>query len=550
MENLEAPNKLPWWTWFAPLVLLHLGSQFSLLFKYDQGVAFVYLPTAISIILVNWWGPKRVIPAVYINAALSTYFWGVENPLLWLVFAIPETLLTTASWLLFTHLIKGKYWLPDVKQTIYFIILAVVIPIMVELPLLEFFVIYFLDRTTDSFLQMISMNFLAEFTTCFGFTMPFLYYGTWHMHQRGLLIYTPRDITPIIKAQRKDIIILITLFGLLTLLTFVLDFNRFWFIYAIIPLSVAIIYGFGFAIATNFYIYSITYIGPNLIKSLMGVELQMEESLLYVFLGTSMLYLSSAVTGRVISDLRNIEAKLLKNNRELEQTNQELDRFVYSASHDLSAPLKSILGLINISKIDNSIESGKTYLSEIEKSVKKLENFIGEILDYSRNKRLEIVPEQIRLKELCEEILENLKYTDHYNQVVFDLSSLTDKQIIQDKTRLKIILSNLISNAIKFQKTNPEHHPLIKISAENNRNFVAIKVEDNGEGVRPESSKKIFDMFYRASDSAKGSGLGLYIARETANHIGGKISVTSEYGKGSEFVLEVPELINFRSSLN
>ena len=69
-----------------------------------------------------------------------------------------------------------------------------------------------------------------------------------------------------------------------------------------------------------------------------------------------------------------------------------------------------------------------------------------------------------------------------------------------------------------------------------------IYVEDNGEGIRPELSSKIFEMFFRASDKSKGSGLGLYIAKESAQKIGAKISMKSEYGKGSKFTVEVPEL--------
>jgi signal transduction histidine kinase len=226
----------------------------------------------------------------------------------------------------------------------------------------------------------------------------------------------------------------------------------------------------------------------------------------------------------------------------LENTNKELDRFVYSASHDLSAPLKSILGLVTISKLEAISEPAPTYLNEIEKSVLKLDSFIGEILDYSRNKRLIITPEQIELKVLCQEILDNLKYLDDYTKISVDLDEFEQSTIQQDKVRLKIILSNLISNAIKFQKKTPGHKPVIKISARRQLSRTIIKVEDNGEGIKAELSPKIFEMFYRASDKATGSGLGLYIARESASKIGARISHESEYGKGSVFTVDLPEI--------
>ncbi|HMQ00690.1 MAG TPA: sensor histidine kinase, partial [Cyclobacteriaceae bacterium] len=82
----------------------------------------------------------------------------------------------------------------------------------------------------------------------------------------------------------------------------------------------------------------------------------------------------------------------------------------------------------------------------------------------------------------------------------------------------------------------------IKIRAARNSDATSIEIEDNGEGIRAEYQPNIFNMFYRASENTKGSGLGLYIAKETVNRIGGNIAFQSEYGKGSVFTIEVPEL--------
>jgi signal transduction histidine kinase len=268
----------------------------------------------------------------------------------------------------------------------------------------------------------------------------------------------------------------------------------------------------------------------------------MDVSLLNIHMGTTLLSVFSAIIGRVINDLRKIEKKLIGQNKELEQTNKELDRFVYSVSHDLSAPLKSILGLVNISKLSNDSSDQKAYMTKIETSVGKLELFIDEILDYSRNKRKEIVIEHIQLKELCQGILENLKYIDGYNKIQFDLSGIESTNIENDRVRLKIVLNNIITNAIRFQKNTPGHSPQIKISTFKEPGRTQIVVEDNGEGIRSEVKPKIFDMFYRGNQSSQGSGLGLYIAKETAQKINGSISVESEYGKGTQFKIELSNL--------
>jgi Signal transduction histidine kinase len=174
----------------------------------------------------------------------------------------------------------------------------------------------------------------------------------------------------------------------------------------------------------------------------------------------------------------------------------------------------------------------------MEISVKKLEEFIGEILDYSKNKRLVVQREAISLKDLCQEVSENLKFIDGYQHIKFDLDQLDNITINSDKARLKIIFNNLLSNAIKFRKKTDLS--LIKIISFNRDNFVIIEVQDNGQGIRAELQSRIFEMFFRASENEKGSGLGLYIAKEAAEKINGTISVLSEYGTGSTFIIKLP----------
>jgi signal transduction histidine kinase len=325
------------------------------------------------------------------------------------------------------------------------------------------------------------------------------------------------------------------IFVVLFSLVFVIEFEKFWYIYGFFSLYTAIRFGFGPAIITNYYIFLITYILPKFLKVFGNDNVRDYSEVINIFLGASLLFVFAAITGRVISDIRITEAKLQKKNRELDQINKELDRFVYSVSHDLSAPLKSILGLVNISRITKEPNEHFSYLGRIETSVVKLEMFIGEILDYSKNKRQKVVAEQIKLKELCHEILENLKYMDEFHKITIDLSELEQKEIVQDKMRLKIILNNLLTNAVKFQKKIPGHQPFIKVSYRKNGELLYIDIEDNGEGIKGELQGRIFDMFYRATENAKGSGLGLYIAQEAATRIQGNISVRSEYGKGSVF---------------
>lgn len=536
-------KKLPWWTWLAPFVVIHLASQISLAFKYDQGVSTFYLPTAIAIVLINWWGFWRVVPAMYIVTTLNTYYWDVSEWWLWPVFSASEVIGVIVSYYLFRKVSKGKYWLPNTNHLIRFIVFALLIPITIELILLQLTLIYFSHQSWDNFGELFLRNWLGEFMANFGIAIPLLFSVTPLLQQRKWLWEPPaKKLDRAIHYTRFKWLETVVIYAFLIVLAITIPFEQYWFGYGIISLYVAIRFGFGAAAFCNLFVFVITYVIPSVVTGSPDHLFSSEEMLFTIFLGNLLLSLFVAITGRVITDLQLVENLLHKQNQELENTNKELDRFVYSASHDLSAPLKSILGLVTISKLEATSEPAPTYLNEIEKSVLKLDSFIGEILDYSRNKRLTITPEQIELKVLCQEILDNLKYLEDYTKISVDLDGFEQSTIQQDKVRLKIILSNLISNAIKFQKKTPGHKPVIKISAKRHLTRTVIKVEDNGEGIKSELSPKIFEMFFRASDKASGSGLGLYIARESASKIGAHISHESEYGKGSVFTVDIPEI--------
>jgi signal transduction histidine kinase len=256
-------------------------------------------------------------------------------------------------------------------------------------------------------------------------------------------------------------------------------------------------------------------------------------------LGSGLLYVFSTFTGRVMSDSGALEKRLNFQKEELAHANTELDRFVYSVSHDLSAPLRSIMGLVNISRLERNDQQLRLYINNIESSVLKLENFINEILEYSRNARQAILLEEFDFVELCHEILDNLKFQENFTEIDIDLSAVSPGPIRSDKMRLKIILNNLLSNAVKFQAGMYGRQPFIRVSLVSTPEHYVIEVEDNGEGIKPLVKDRIFEMFFRGTQRSNGSGLGLYIAREAAEKMDGTIQVESEYGKGSRFRVSI-----------
>lgn len=225
-------------------------------------------------------------------------------------------------------------------------------------------------------------------------------------------------------------------------------------------------------------------------------------------------------------------------NAELQKVNDELDRFVYSVSHDLRSPLSSILGLTNLAKHTSDHDELLQILSLIQGRVSAQDHFIKEIIDYSRNARTETTTEPIHLAALVHEMIDALRFNHNADKIEFKQTIESNVVIYSDRIRLTVILSNLIANAIKYHDFS-KAHPFIEIGFEEQRN--AIFVTDNGAGIPVENQEKIFNMFFRGSDRSTGSGLGLFITREAVDKLGGEITLQSQFGEGSTFVVALPK---------
>lgn len=227
-------------------------------------------------------------------------------------------------------------------------------------------------------------------------------------------------------------------------------------------------------------------------------------------------------------------------NDQLSKVNAELDRFVYSASHDIRAPLTSILGATKIAIEQSSPDEKNMYLGMIRESAKKLDGFIRDIIDYSRNQRLEVMPEKILLKEEIESIVESLKYLDENEQVSCTVQA-PDADFVTDVRRLRVILKNIIANALFYFDPNKKE-PFVVIKCEVSVSNLVFTISDNGKGMKEDVLKNIFTMFYRGNTDSKGSGLGLYIVKENIEKLGGNIEVKSAFKKGTTFIITIPQL--------
>ena len=237
--------------------------------------------------------------------------------------------------------------------------------------------------------------------------------------------------------------------------------------------------------------------------------------------------------------LKTLAGEVNDQNLVLEKANKELDRFVYSTSHDLRAPLKSVLGLINIAKTEQPSPTQQSYLDMMQERVNNLDDFIQEIIDYSRNTRVEINTEAVDITALVDKIIDNYKYLEGADKITF-LQEISVVDVVElDKTRVSSVLNNLVSNAIKYHNYRQDR-PEIRIKIDLYAGVLVISVKDNGHGIAAEDGEKIFDMFYRGTEASTGSGLGLYITKEMVEKMGGSIMLNQTTEKGSEFLVKIP----------
>lgn len=252
---------------------------------------------------------------------------------------------------------------------------------------------------------------------------------------------------------------------------------------------------------------------------------------------------------KVVSFVRDITAnkqkqkQILLQNMKLKVLNEELDSLVYKASHDLRAPLASMMGLLYLLKDEKREDIRGEYMAALEKSAKRMDCFIHEIINLSRGKHNKLDIEKIDFHSLLGNILGDLEYIEKKEYIKKNISIAVAGEFYTDVKKLQIILTNLIGNAIKYSKpvrNNP--YLKVRIVGKPNDRFVSILISDNGIGIEERHLGRIFEMFYRANDIEVGSGLGLYIVKEAVKKLRGKIMVESTQFVGTKFKIILPSL--------
>jgi signal transduction histidine kinase len=221
----------------------------------------------------------------------------------------------------------------------------------------------------------------------------------------------------------------------------------------------------------------------------------------------------------------------------IEEKNAELDSFFYRISHDLKGPIASLRGLSHLSRMDVTDETALGYIDKKYQQIDRLDHIISGLINLTRLNQS--IPEKtpIDFHKLTLECIQSFQALPNFRTIDFRMKIDDELEFFSEWTLLNAIVQNLIENAIKYSR---DQDPFVQVSVSRANGSLILKVEDNGQGILPEHQSRIFDMFYRATHTAAGSGLGLYILKRSVDRLKGTIAIRSAENAGSTFTVTLP----------
>jgi len=260
-----------------------------------------------------------------------------------------------------------------------------------------------------------------------------------------------------------------------------------------------------------------------------------------LFSYTMVLIICMSVVQLFLLGFKKFNRKLKISNEELQQSNKELERFAYIASHDLKSPLRNIVSFVNLIERRYSKQldiSGNDYLRIVKNNARQMHHLVEDILEYSKTNNKQLQREQLDMTTLLLEIITQLQSHEKYvpSEILFE--KIPD--LHADPVTLFQLFQNLIENGLKYNKSA---QPKINIKFEQQEKYILFKIVDNGIGMEAEYLDSVFEMFRRLhnQETYKGTGIGLAICKKIVQLYDGKIWVASEVGKGSTFYLQFPK---------
>ena len=269
----------------------------------------------------------------------------------------------------------------------------------------------------------------------------------------------------------------------------------------------------------------------EIVENSLGLELCFEVSFNPIFINSKIT--GVAIFSRDITSRKSVE-------HQLEYKINELNTFIYKASHDLRSPLVSVIGLVGLAKNEKKKDDLIKYIEMIGSSVVKMDNLLIDLVKIVNVAQGKLSNDKIEFDWMIDEILKSLAYRPDFAKIIFRKHLSIDAAYYGDSGLIYSILQNIIDNSIKYKKNDNVIEHIIIITIDVSSSQVKISITDNGIGIQEEIIDKVFDMFYRGTSQAIGTGLGLYIVKTSVEKMGGKISLNSIYGRGTNVNIVIP----------
>ncbi len=246
-------------------------------------------------------------------------------------------------------------------------------------------------------------------------------------------------------------------------------------------------------------------------------------------------------TSEGVSVLLNKVTELKRNRDSLIRLNNELETLLYRIAHDLRGPVASVIGLINISKNDSHFQK-EQFLEMMSSSMSKLNHILKELINISNIKLGKPHIQLFHVKPIINEIIENIKFSDHNDQVNWIIDIDENLDVLSDIRLFRCIWQNLIGNAVKYSNEGKVNE--IKISAIKSNGKLYVSISDTGQGISAKQYPRLYEMFYRGNVASSGPGLGLYVVKNALMKIKGEIEINKNYKKGARFDVWLPDFKN------
>ena len=241
------------------------------------------------------------------------------------------------------------------------------------------------------------------------------------------------------------------------------------------------------------------------------------------------------------ADIFFMRRELKEKNLKLKKLHSEMNQFVYSLSHELRGPLRSISGVSKLAKMEVSDPSVLEYFDMIDTATGKLDDFIYKMLDFYRSTKIDHKVTEIHFNDVVTQQM--IAYREKFDLSHFHIEVQVNQKIpfFSDDAKIRVILNNLFSNAVQFQKSQPGPKR-ISLTVDVFDNQVVIALEDNGIGIEERHRIDVFNLFSRATQRNVGTGLGLYMVKEAVEQMGGKIHLESQIHEGTTVTVTLPSM--------